>query len=358
MRGKRSIYSNRLYLTAKRSMFEGLFRTGALHAFRRMHRHSPLVLIYHDILAAAYPADNPLFGMTVSATEFEWQLGYLRKNYNPITFQQFANWFVDGLALPPNPVLLTFDDGHSNNFEFALPILKKYGMSAVFFVVAASLGRKSLTWFEDAYYRLMFSPASSWHLNNGEVWPLNSPEQRVAACGRFFTLCRDLRERNQSLELEFLRSQLNVPELNGHFPGRFEFLSSEQLRSLRDGGMEIGAHSMTHPVLAAASDHSSRSEIQESKRELERVLGTPVRAFAYPFGVPDLDFSGRDANYCRESGFRFAFAGEGGFVGRENEAFTLPRVGIGRMTRAQFAATITGATESLKRMASMVSITQ
>ncbi len=75
-----------------------------------------------------------------------------------------------------------------------------------------------------------------------------------------------------------------------------------------------------------------------------------MQAFAYPFGAPGLDFKPRDEALVRESGYSLAFAGEGGFVTRASNQFALPRVGIGRMTRAQFAATVTGAVDSLKSL--------
>jgi peptidoglycan/xylan/chitin deacetylase (PgdA/CDA1 family) len=287
--------------------------------------------------------------MTVSTTEFEWQLKFLRKHYEPITFDQFSRWFLKGYPLPQNPVLVTFDDGHANNFELALPILQQLQVPAVCFVVTGSIGQKSLTWFEDAYFRLMFSPATQWELRNGEVWPLNTAAERSAACGRFFCLCRGWTETEQSQELKFLRAQLKVAEVNGHFPGRFEFLSADQLRGLRQHGVEIGAHTVTHPILAALTSQGALSEISSSKQQLEDCAATSVRAFAYPFGAPSLDFTDRERSLVRDSGFELAFAGEGGFVERTHDRFSLPRMGIGNMSRAQFATTVTGTLDTMRQ---------
>ncbi|MCU1271030.1 MAG: polysaccharide deacetylase [Acidobacteriaceae bacterium] len=231
MRLKEFVYQNPLYNVVKKLMFTGLFRSGIVHLFRRNRRDSVLVLIYHDVLPSGFPEHNPLFGMTVSTTEFEWQLAYVRRYYNPITFQQFADWFLKEAPLPPYPVLITFDDGHSNNFDFALPVLSKLGIPAICFVVSGSLGLRTLTWFEDAYYRLMFSTAAIWKLRNGEVWPLTTDKQRAEACGRFFLISRCLKEAEQREELKSLRSQLQLGA-DREFPGRFSFLSEQQLHSL------------------------------------------------------------------------------------------------------------------------------
>ncbi len=328
-------------------MFAGLFCSGLVHIFRRRQRDTVLVVIYHDVLPPGFPEHNPLFGMTVSTTEFEWQLRYLRKHYNPITFQQFADWFSKGKDLPPYPVLITFDDGHANNCEFALPILLKFNLAPLCFIISGNLGRYSRTWFEDAYYRLMFSSATNWKLRSGETLPLSTEAERAAACGRFFVLCRSLKGSEQAEELKSLHQQLPLDRTQ-KFPERFRFLSSEQIQSLQQSGMEIGAHTITHPILSMLPDEAARDEIAGSKAQLEEASGVAVRAFAYPFGVPGLDFAARERNLGQQSGFLFAFAGEGGFVDRTKDPFNLPRIGIGKMTRPQFAATITGTTDALK----------
>jgi peptidoglycan/xylan/chitin deacetylase (PgdA/CDA1 family) len=343
-----SVYASRVYRFGKWLMFESLFRSGLVHRFRRGHRNSVLVLIYHDVLPPGFPEDNPLFGMTVSTTEFEWQVAYVCRHYRPINFEQFAEWFSNDAPLPPHSVLITFDDGHANNCEFALPILSKFGISAVCFVLSGNLGARKQTWFEEAYYRLMFSNASIWTLNNGEVWPLETPQQRASACGRFFTLCRSLTEFEQKIELQSLRQQLQVSASDECFRNRFEFLSPVQLQSMREVGIEIGAHTVNHPILSTLPPEEAFGEILGSKLQMEEASGTPVRAFAYPFGAPGLDFGEREMMQVRQSGFSFGFAGEGGFVDRSKNVLNLPRVGIGRMTRAQFACTITGTTDSLK----------
>lgn len=347
MKFRESWYSNSLYVRAKQWLFEFLFRSGLLSFFRFLRRRSVLIAIYHDVLPAGFPEGNPLFGMTVSVEDFTWQIRYFKKHYNPISFQQFSDWYFRGNALPPRPVLITFDDGHANNLRFALPVLQQEQITAVCLVLTGELGLSRQTWFEDAYYRLMFSTVQTWRLRNSEFCPLETGPQRVAACGRFFTLCRTLSEAEQEQELQSLRSQLPVTP-DGEVSGRFEFLSPDDVRQLSENGIEIGSHTITHPILRALEAENARREIADSKSALERLLGKPVRAFAYPFGAPGLDFMPRDEALVQECGYSMAFAGEGGFVTRSSDQFALPRVGIGRMTRAQFAATVAGAVDSLK----------
>jgi len=345
-----SWYGNPLYVQAKRWLFEFLFHSGLLGIFRFLRRHDVLIAIYHDVLPAGFPEDNPLFGMAASVEEFAWQLDYFKKHYNPISFEQFSDWYLHGRELPSRPVLITFDDGHRNNLRFALPVLQQKQVTAVCFVLTGEIGACRQTWFEDAYYRLMFSTVKSWTLRNGECWPLQNGQQRAAACGKFFVLCRTLPEREQQEELSSLRDQLPVTRADAELADRFEFLSADDVRRLSESGIEIGSHTVSHPILVALQPEDAKREIADSKAALEKVLGKPVRAFAYPFGAPSLDFTSRDEALVEESGYSFAFAGEGGFATRSSNRFRMPRTGIGRMTRAQFAIIVAGADASLKRM--------
>ncbi|MGB9198122.1 MAG: polysaccharide deacetylase family protein [Terriglobales bacterium] len=350
MHDSTNLYGNPVYVRAKRGLFEVLFRSGLVKLFRLRHRDSVLVAIYHDVLPAGFPEGNPLFGMSVSVNEFDWQIGYFKKHYHPINFQEFSDWYFRGAELPPYSVLITFDDGHANNLRFALPVLKKHDVTALCFVLTGGFGMSQQMWYEEAYYRLIYSPAKKWCMRDGACLPLETAEQRVAACSRFFTLCRTFSENERREELQAVRSQLPVSDAGPEFDDRFSFLSEDDVRQLAANGVEIGSHTATHPVLGALDPESARRELAASKMALEKVLGREVRSLAYPFGAPGLDFRPRDEELARESGYALAFAGAGGFATRSSNRFALPRMGIGRMTRAQFAATVTGAVESLKSL--------
>ena len=344
----RSWYDSPWYQHSKHLLFESLYRSGLLSFFRHFHRKPVLVLTYHDVLPDGFPEDNPLFGMTVSASEFEWQLSYLCRHYTPITYAQFADWLLQDAPLPLRPVLLTFDDGHRNILQYAGPLLRKHKIPAVCFVITGSLGARQQTWVEEGYYRILDTPVAAWRLTTGESLPLTTTRDRGAACGRFFTLFRTLPESAQRLELENLRNQLPISSDGREFPDRFEFLDASGLQLLRQHNVEVGAHSVSHPIFATLSEQRVKEEVVSSKSHLESSTGAEIRAFAYPFGMPDLDFSSRDADIVKQAGFELAFAANDGFVSRNSAPFALPRFGIGRMTRAQFAATISGALAFLK----------
>jgi len=93
------------------------------------------VLMYHHLAAEAI---NP---WTVTPESFALQMRALRdNNFNPITLQQLLDYVDDGVALPANPVLITFDDGYLSVFNYAFPIMQHYGMTGVSFIMGHFVG--------------------------------------------------------------------------------------------------------------------------------------------------------------------------------------------------------------------------
>jgi len=83
-------------------------------------------------------------------------------------------------------------------------------------------------------------------------------------------------------------------------------MRSDQVRALAAAGMQIGAHTVSHPILSRLDEAGARAEMASSKAELESLLGRPVTLFAYPNGKPGQDFLPRDAELARQLGFRAA----------------------------------------------------
>jgi peptidoglycan/xylan/chitin deacetylase (PgdA/CDA1 family) len=82
--------------------------------------------------------------------EFERDLIFFRDNgYNTIGISELIDFVYLGVPLPPNPVMLTFDDGYYNNYHYAFPLLQEYDMKAVIFIIAAHTDIWSENFYED-----------------------------------------------------------------------------------------------------------------------------------------------------------------------------------------------------------------
>ena len=107
-------------------------------------------------------------------------------------------------------------------------------------------------------------------------------------------------------------------------------LDEEGVRALYEAGMELGAHSLTHPDLRKLDDAALAREVRESKEAVERITGAPCRTFAYPYGL----FDARVAAAVRDAGYELAFAWAPG-PWRRFAAARLPappRHGAGRLS--------------------------
>ena len=78
----------------------------------------------------------------VPPSDFNAQLDYLQQSgYNTITMQEFTLARQGKISLPDNPIILTFDDGYSDNYRYMMPILRAHKMKAVIYVIANELGK-------------------------------------------------------------------------------------------------------------------------------------------------------------------------------------------------------------------------
>ena len=104
-------------------------------------------------------------------------------------------------------------------------------------------------------------------------------------------------------------------------------LSTAQLRQLQAAGMELGAHTMSHPILSTLPDHAARLDIANGKRQLEDALQAPVALFAYPNGKMGVDYGAPHVDIVRSLGFTAAVATDWGVArpGAGLDLLQLPR---------------------------------
>jgi peptidoglycan/xylan/chitin deacetylase (PgdA/CDA1 family) len=104
------------------------------------------------------------------------------------------------------------------------------------------------------------------------------------------------------------------------------FLNPTQVRELDAAGMDVGAHTRTHASLPALTLSARHSEIDGSRRDLERLLGHPVYSFAYPYGAENASVVGA----VRRAGFVLAVTTQGGTHESSLASLTMPRIHVGR----------------------------
>ncbi len=273
------------------------------------------ILIYHRVLAQP----DPLCPGEVDAATFRWQMKLLASHCHPLPLSEAAARLATG-SLPPRAVCVTFDDGYANNAQIALPILRETGVPATCFVASGYLngGRMWNDTIIETLRRLPSGRLDASELGLG-CFELQGPETRVAAIAQ---LIRALKYRPGS-ERESLAAAL-AGRADASLPDDL-MMTDEQVRAVHGAGMEIGGHTVKHPILARVDDATARSEITEGKAYLEALIGDRLRVFAYPNGRPGQDYLPQHVAMVREAGFEAAVSTTMGTAACQSDRWQLPR---------------------------------
>jgi peptidoglycan/xylan/chitin deacetylase (PgdA/CDA1 family) len=257
------------------------------------------ILIFHRVLREA----DSLFPGEVDRMRFDRICRWLKRWYRVLALDEAVELRAQG-RLPSRAISITFDDGYADNHDVALEVLRTHGLSAAFFVATGFLDGGRM-WNDTVVESVRGCPEPVIDLT----------DLGVPGLGRFTV--DTLLERRSAIASILVAIKHLPPSLRqGAADGIAErtgvalpsdlMMTSAQVRALADAGMVIGAHTLTHPILASLSDDMARHEIEGSKRVLESLLQREVSLFAYPNGKPGQDYLPRDVAMVREVGFRAA----------------------------------------------------
>lgn len=334
----------------KHIVFPALSRSGYL---RHAAGAGPAVVTYHGVFPAGYEIRNgALDGNLVHADSMRRQLQLLKKRYHVIVPEEFLQWADGKRTLPPRSILLTCDDALRNNLTEMVPILQELGLSCLFFATGASADETpSMLWYEELYLMLL-DAREPMKLDLSEAGIRVKATAREQKHGCWWKLVERLSQFDREHRRRFLDHIRDQLKLSGNWgtcffedptlASRFLMLDRSGLGQLAAAGMSIGAHSLSHPSLAQASEELAWHEISESRSVLEKALGQSVWAFAYPFGNA-ATVTARELRLTEQAGFRCAFMNAGGGMGAKINRFALPRVHVtADMGLGEFEAHISG----------------
>jgi len=273
------------------------------------------VLVFHRVHAAP----DPLFPGEPDSKRFEACMEVIRDCFSPLPLQDACEALERG-KLPARAVAVTFDDGYADNCEVALPILKRLGVHATFFVASDYLDGGRM-WNDSVIEAVRSCAASEIDLDRLSLGrhSLKDPPSRHAAAQAIIDALKYLGPAERSSRAEAIGAELGVA------PRSDLMMTSGQLRQLAQSGMSVGAHTCSHPILARISGPDARREIAEGRERLEGIVGEPVRLFAYPNGKPGQDYSRAHVELVRELGFDAAFSTARGVAAPGADRWQIPR---------------------------------
>jgi peptidoglycan/xylan/chitin deacetylase (PgdA/CDA1 family) len=274
-----------------------------------------LILIYHRVLAAP----DPLRSRTLCAPDFAAHMDLVASCFNVLPLSE-ALARLGSRSLPSRALSVTFDDGYADNLTVAAPIMLERGIRPTVFVATGYLDGGIM--FNDAITEAMRAAPQRLDLSDLGLGLLEIPDvlaRRAAIRALVAELKYRPAEERGPLAAEIFRR-------TGALPPRDLMLTTPQVKSLRDAGVEIGAHTATHPILTRLSPEAALEDIARSRQELEGILGDPVRLFAYPNGRPGEDYDRRHVEIVRELGFTAALSTAWGAAHPGCDPFQVPRV--------------------------------
>lgn len=256
-------------------------RTGMLDSYQFIRvslvKSQVAILMYHRI----EPERNSyFFPYSITVSDFENQLNYLVKHYSILSLNELVDHIYEQTPLPKKAVVLTFDDGYKDNYTYAYPILKKYNMPATVFLTTGHIGSGEPFWWDKISYVLQHTTCDALELDEMGLYPLKSNGERLRAAAALVKRLNGLPELQKNLLIEKIvsMSAVNVPA----GLGKDINLSWDEVREMRQGGITIGAHTVTHAFLTKLLSEEARREIIESRKIIEENINQPVIAFSYP----------------------------------------------------------------------------
>lgn len=301
----------------KRTILNLMNKAGAFAAFRIANRGKVLILTYHRFSRRANP-------WRVSAPQFEAHLDYLTRHHRLLPLSAVAASLRNGETLPSGTAVITIDDGYSDAYEIAFPILRRYGVPATFFIVTDFLDRKTWLWTDKLRFLTAQAEANKLTalIGNQKIEAyLNGHESRFAVAALVNSSLKGLpvREREEVIGSIAARLGIRVPESP---PAEYAPITWGQALEMEAAGIELGSHSKTHPILTTLDDSGLCDELVESRLRLEDALQHEIDIFCYPNG----DVDERVRRSASAAGYRCAVTVEPGFNSASSDALRLRRM--------------------------------
>jgi len=298
----------RLYATSRTRLLLGKIRPRAL------------VLVYHRI---GEPPFDP-FGQAVTSHNFGRHLAVLQANYRVEPVLDLLNALREG-AIEDGTVAVTFDDGYADVLQNAAPVAAENGVPLHLFVAVQSVVDGTRFWWDRLAAALLGGDASEQKLHVGDLrLQLHDGSRRTAAYRAAHAHLKPLLSKERERQLSSIFDQ--VPERDDIDLGR-PLAPGELSTFVSMPGMEVGAHTVSHPALGALTDDEQRRELAESRSTLQQLTGRNADMVAYPFGKAT-DINAETPRIAADAGYVAGFTTIAELVTNSADPFLLPRLTV------------------------------
>ena len=291
-----------------------------------------MILLYHRIARS----ESDPWSLCVTPEHFAEHVDVLRK-YSTIRLtdiQSAGRMF----GRSGYSVAITFDDGYADNFYQAAPLLDRYGMPATFFIVTGYVETDREFWW-DELEKIVFQttvPPTNIEFNvlgstySFDVGSMSSP------LALYLSLYDFLQPLSHELRLGLMDQLLERSKQSISVRPPYQVMTRDEIRQLAGNPLfAIGAHTVTHPRLSTQSIPVQKTEMLDSKKWLEELVGNPIISFSYPYGGK-VHYTEETLQIVRATGFKYACTNDGRYVTKDNAPLELPRFNITDMDGEEF----------------------
>jgi peptidoglycan/xylan/chitin deacetylase (PgdA/CDA1 family) len=273
------------------------------------------ILTFHRLLSQP----DPIFPGEPTAQRFDALLSHIKTTFTVLPLSVAVSRLYDG-TIPARALAITFDDGYANNLTVAVPILRKHKLPATVFVASGYLDGGCM-WNDHIIEAFRSTERTEIDLTRLALGrhTLESIDGRRAAIDHVLQKVKYFPATQRECVAREVLHAAEVAAPTGLM------LSRDSLRSLSIAGVEIGAHTVSHPILTKIERDRAWAEIHEGKRDLEKLLDRAVPLFAYPNGKPGQDYTSMHVQMVREAGFTAAVTTAWGAASRTSDPLQLPR---------------------------------
>ncbi|MBC7690594.1 MAG: polysaccharide deacetylase family protein [Methylotenera sp.] len=286
-----------------------LLRTGLANVARWIHRDQMVIFNYHrlrrDERSGFTEFDSATFGPTQD--QFHGHMKWLKSNSQVLSEAELLESVRTGRKLPPRSVMVTFDDGYSDNADLAVPILKDLGVPALLFIPTGAIEQRQLGWWDLTAFVIKKTPLQTLQFR-GESFDLGPAQdpRRAEVISRLHRMMKlQPHSRTEKLVAELSTAcRVALPDSE---KSSQELMTWAQIREATGSGISIGSHTHTHRVLATLDLEDQRQELVISKAILEEKLGQTIHSIAYPVGGYE-HFHRETLGLAQSAGYELGFS--------------------------------------------------
>jgi len=302
----------------KQKLLRIIYNLNGFKPFHLLNRRKILILMYHRFSETQTP-------YRISAVEFEEHLKYLSKHNTVVSMEDAANALANGKKLPPNPTVITIDDGYSDAYDIAFPILKKHEMPATLFTISDFVEGKIWLWTDIMRYVFLETKRNKITFEFGEAEKfsehLGDKPQRFGIADRINSCLKQLSDYEKELRIQEIAAFMDV-EIPLVPTKDFAAVTWAQASEMDKSSVKIEAHTVSHPILPNVQKERVETELKQGKDAIEKKLSREIKHFCYPNGA----ISEEVVEVVQASGYETAVTTEYGFNHQQTNPFLLKRI--------------------------------